>query len=307
MAERSSSNNMQENKGKKNLQALGVTVGVHALLLVALLFAGFSAPPPLPNQDLGMEVNLGTSDDGMGDVQPLDPNPPAAETPAPAQQPEVQQPAPDADAPQDIATDNDADAPEVKKPEKPVTKPPKELPKKLEPKPEKPVKKPAAEAPAKPAPAAPAPKPKAVFGGVASNNSAHSGNGANGSNNSTGEGNTGKPGDRGQINGDPNAKGYTGGGGLGGGRSDFQLKGRSLVGRPSVTYDSNESGYVAINIKVDKQGNVIAANYSMSGSTISNDNLISIAKRAALQIKYNASQDAPEVQFGLIRFYFKAE
>lgn len=287
---------MQENKGKKNLQALGVTIGVHALLLVGLLFAGFSAPPPLPNQDLGMEVNLGTSDEGMGDLQPLDPNPPAAEAPAPVPPAEAQQPSPDAAPPQDIATDNDADAPEVKKPEKPVTKP-KELPKKLEPKPEKPVKKPAAEAP-KPAPPAPAPKPKAVFGGVASNNSAHSGNGANGSNNSTGEGNTGKPGDRGQINGDPNAKGYT---------DNFQLKGRSLVGRPNVTYDSNESGYVAINIKVDKQGNVIAASYSMSGSTISNDNLISIARRAAMQIKYNASQDAPEVQFGLIRFYFKAE
>jgi outer membrane biosynthesis protein TonB len=305
LAEDQAGDNMQENNRKKNLQALGVTIGVHALLLAGLLFAGFSAPPPLPNQDLGMEVNLGTSDDGMGDEQPLNPNPPAAEAPAPAEQPPAATHE-DVEPPQDIATDNDADAPEVKKPEKPVVKPPKELPKKLEPKPEKPVKKPAAEMPPKPAPPAPAPKPKAVFGGVGNHNGP-SGNGANGSNNSTGEGNTGKPGDRGQINGDPNAKGYTGGGGLGGGRSDFRLSGRSLVGRPNVTYDSNESGYVAINIKVDKQGNVIAANYSMSGSTISNDNLIGIAKRAAMQIKYNASPDAPEVQFGLIRFYFKAE
>ncbi|RAJ82131.1 hypothetical protein CLV59_104356 [Chitinophaga dinghuensis] len=308
MIEDQAADNMQEDNKKKNIKALGVTIGVHALLLVALLFAGFSAPPPLPNQDLGMEVNLGTSDDGMGDVQPLDPNPPAAEAPTPAPT-ETQEPAKTDEAPpQDIATDNDADAPEVKKPEKPVVKPPKELPKKLEPKPEKkPAKKPAVETPPKPAPPAPAPKPKAVFGGITNNNSAHSGNGANGSNSSTGEGNTGKPGDRGQINGDPNAKGYTGGGGLGGGRSDFNLKGRSLIGRPSVTYDSNESGYVAISIKVDQQGNVIAASYSMSGSTISNDNLIAIAKRAATQIKYNASPDAPEVQFGLIRFYFKAE
>ncbi|MFB6457317.1 hypothetical protein ACE38W_18735 [Chitinophaga sp. Hz27] len=298
---------MEEKNGKKNLQALGVTIGVHALLLVALLFAGFSAPPPPPNQDLGMEVNLGTSDDGMGEVQPLDPNPPAAEAPAPEASQQQEAAKDNAEPPQDIATDNDADAPEVKKPEKPVVKPPKELPKKLEPKPEKPVKKPNPAPPVeKPAPPAPAPKPKAVFGGVASNN-AHSGNGANGSNNSPGEGNTGKPGDRGQINGDPNAKGYTGGGGLGGGRSDFALKGRSLVGRPSVTYDSNESGYVAINIKVDRQGTVIAANYTMSGSTISNDRLIEIARKAAMQLKYNANPDAPEVQFGPIRFYFKAE
>jgi len=60
---------MQEQDNQKSIKALGVTIGVHALLLVALMFAGFSAPPPLPDQDLGMEVNLGTSDEGMGDEQ----------------------------------------------------------------------------------------------------------------------------------------------------------------------------------------------------------------------------------------------
>ncbi|NML38309.1 hypothetical protein HHL17_13970 [Chitinophaga sp. G-6-1-13] len=298
---------MEENNRKKNIQALGVTIGVHALLLVALVFAGFSAPPPLPDQDLGMEVNLGTSDDGMGDEQPLNPNPPSAatSTPAPA---ESEQPAAtekDNSAPQEVATQDDEEAPEIKKPEKPVEKP-KELPKKLEPKPvTKPVKKPAAEP--KPTPPAPKPQPKAVYSGGTSTN-ANSGNGAQGSNNSTGEGNTGKPGDRGQLNGDPNAKGYTGGG-LGGGRSDFRLNGRNLISRPSVTYDGTESGYIAVNIKVDQKGNVIAATFSMKGSTLSNPQLIDIARKAALngQLKYNANPDAPEVQFGTIRFYFKAE
>lgn len=296
---------MEEKNSKKNVQALGVTIGVHALLLAALMFAGFSAPPPLPDQDLGMEVNLGTSDDGMGDVQPLNPNPPSAEasTPAPAEN-EAAATEKDNSAQQEVATQDDEEAPEIKKPEKPVVKP-KELPKKPEPVPAKPVKKPAAEHP--PTPAPPAPKPKAVYAGGSSTN-ANSGNGAQGSNNSTGEGNTGKPGDRGQINGDPNAKGYTGGG-LGGGRSDFHLNGRNLIGRPSVTYDGTESGYVAINIKVDQRGNVIAATFSMKGSTLSNPQLIDIARKAALngQLKYNANPDAPEVQFGTIRFYFKAE
>ncbi|WP_212003454.1 hypothetical protein [Chitinophaga sp. HK235] len=296
---------MEEKNSKKNVQALGVTIGVHALLLAALMFAGFSAPPPLPDQDLGMEVNLGTSDNGMGDVQPLNPNPPSAEasTPAPAEN-EAAATEKDNSAQQEVATQDDEEAPEIKKPEKPVVKP-KELPKKPEPVPAKPVKKPAAEHP--PTPAPPAPKPKAVYAGGSSTN-ANSGNGAQGSNNSTGEGNTGKPGDRGQINGDPNAKGYTGGG-LGGGRSDFHLNGRNLIGRPSVTYDGTESGYVAINIKVDQRGNVIAATFSMKGSTLSNPQLIDIARKAALngQLKYNANPDAPEVQFGTIRFYFKAE
>lgn len=295
---------MEEKNGKKNIQALGITIGVHALLLVALVFTGFSAPPPLPDQDLGMEVNLGTSDDGMGDEQPLNPNPPsaAASEPAPAESPATA--AQDNSEPQqDIATQDEEDAPEIKKPEKPVEKP-KEIPKKLEPKPVKPVKKPT-EAPPKPAP--PAPKPKAVFSGGTGNN-ANSGNNANGSNNATGEGNTGKPGDRGQLGGNPNGGGYTGGG-LGGGRSDFHLNGRNLIGRPQVTYDGTETGYVAINIKVDQQGNVTSATFSMKGSTISNSQLIEIAKKAARsgQLKYNANPDAPEEQFGTIRFYFKAE
>ncbi|HVI49376.1 MAG TPA: hypothetical protein VM802_31210 [Chitinophaga sp.] len=294
---------MEEQNRTKNIKAFGVTIGVHALLLVAFLFAGFSAPPPLPDQDLGMEVNLGTSDQGMGDVQPLNPNPPSADTPTPAPAENEAPAAKEAtEPPQDIATDeDDKEAPPVvKKPEKPVEKP-KELPKKLEPKPEKPAKK---HNDNPPAPPAPAPKPKAVFSG-GTHTGANSGNGANGSNNSTGEGNTGKPGDRGQINGDPNAKGYTGGG-LGGGRSDFHLNGRNLIGRPQVTFDGTESGYVAINIKVNQQGNVISATFSMRGSTLSNPQLIEIAKRAAGQLKYNANPDAPEEQFGTIRFFFKA-
>ena len=295
---------MEDKNGKKNIKALGITIGVHALLLVALIFTGFSAPPPLPDQDLGMEVNLGTSDNGMGDEQPLNPNPPsaAAPEPAPAEAP-VEAPKVSSVPQQDIVTQDEEDAPEIKKPEKPVEKP-KEIPKKLEPKPVKTTAKPAA-APPKPAP--PAPKPKAVFSG-GTGNSANSGDNANGSNNATGEGNTGKPGDRGQLGGNPNGGGYTGGG-LGGGRSDFHLSGRNLIGRPQVTYDGTETGYVAVNIKVDQQGNVTSAVFSMRGSTISNPRLIEIAKKAARsgQLKYNANPDAPEEQFGTVRFYFKAE
>ncbi|WP_298733259.1 hypothetical protein [uncultured Chitinophaga sp.] len=291
---------MQERNTQKNLTALGTTIGVHALLLIGLLFAGFSAPPPPPDQDLGMEVNLGTSDDGMGDEQPLNPNPPSAAAPE-ASAPQ-NQPAPSQDAAaEDIATQDDEDAPEINKPEKPVEKP-KEQPKHLEPKPVKPNK---AKTEAPPAPTPPAPKPKAVYSG-GSSTSASSGNNANGSNNSTGEGNTGRPGDRGQINGDPNATGYTGGG-LGGGRSDFRLRGRSLVSRPQPTYEGNETGYIAINIKVNRQGNVVSAAHSLRGSTLNNPALIEIAKRAAREIKYNASPDAPEEQFGTIRFYFRVQ
>ncbi|MRG44004.1 hypothetical protein GFS24_02705 [Chitinophaga sp. SYP-B3965] len=293
----------QKQQGK-NLKALGVTITVHALLLVALFLIGFSAPPPLPDQDMGMEVNLGTTDDGMGDEQPLNPNPPAASQPVPSAP--QNSPAPDKTEgnTEELATQNEEDAPEVAKPVKPAPKP-KEIAKTLDVKPEK-TPKPKAVQPPAPTPPAPKPVPKAVFAGGTSN-SANSGNGANGSNNSTGEGNTGRPGDRGVIGGDPNATGYTGTPGAGRGASNFNIRGRNLMNRPAVSWDGNETGYVAVNIKVDREGNVTNATYTLKNSTINNPQAIRIAIDAAKRLKYNASADAPEEQFGPIRFYFKAQ
>lgn len=294
---------MADQKQEKNLKAIGVTIGVHAVLLVALLSIGFSVPAPLPDQDLGMEVNLGTSDDGMGDEQPLNPNPPAASQPVPAPSTPAPQQAEETGNTQELATQDEEDAPEVKKPVKPAPKP-KEIAKTIETKTEKTPKKPKAELP--PTPPAPPQKPKAVFTGGTST-SANSGNSANGSNNATGEGNTGKPGDRGVIGGSPNGGAYTGTPGAGRGASDFRLNGRNLINRPSATWDGNETGYVAINIKVDRAGNVVSATYTLKNSTINNPQAIRIAREAALRIKYNASTDAPEEQFGAIRFYFKPQ
>lgn len=296
---------MTEQSNNKNIKAAGITIGVHALVLLGLVMVSLNVPPPLPNQDMGIEVNLGTSDDGMGTEQPLNPNPPAASQPAPS----TPQPAPatpeNEGNSQELATTDEEEAPEVKQPPKPSPVKPKEIAKKLEPKPEK-APKPKAVAPPTPAPPAPAPKPKAVFTG-GTGNAANSGNGANGSNNSTGEGNTGRPGDRGVIGGSPNGGAYTGTPGAGRGASDFRLNGRNLVGRPTVEWDGNETGYVAINIKVDRNGKVVSAAHSLRGSTINNPGAVRIARDAAMQIKYNASQDAPEEQFGTIRFYFKPQ
>jgi outer membrane biosynthesis protein TonB len=293
----------KDNHTDRNLKAAGATIAVHALVLVVLLLAGFSAPPPLPDQDLGMEVNLGTSDEGTGDEQPLNPNPPnsgEANAATPQNEPIPSQ---DNATQEDIITDNEPDAPEISKPEKPTVTKPKETPKNLDAKPTKTTTKNTSDNP--PVNTQPTRTPKAVFtGGTSSNTSG--GNNASSSNNSTGEGNTGKPGDRGQINGDPNATGYTGGG-LGGGRSDFRLNGRTLISKPSLTFDGSESGYVAINIKVDREGNVVAASHSLKGSTLNNSRQIEIARKAALQLKYNVNSDAPEVQFALIRFYFKVQ
>lgn len=294
----------KENTQQKNTKALVVTIVVHAIVLAILLFIPLSQPAaPLPNQEMGMEVNLGTSDDGMGEEQPLNPNPPAASAPVHTPQSAPVAQAQEQGNTEEMATQTDEDAPEVPTPPKP--EPRKETPKTLMPKPEKAKPKPVAEAP-KPTPAPPAPKPKAIFSSSGTNTAANAGNGANGSNNSNGEGNTGKPGDRGKINGDPNAKGYDGDGGTGNtrGASNFRLSGRSLVHVPSLTYDGAESGYVAVDIQVDRTGKVISATYNPKGSTLNNRALIDKAISAAKEIKYNANPDAAEVQFAKIRCFF---
>src|SRR3954463_5750710 len=113
----------KENNTDKQIKALGVTIAVHALVLVVLFLVGFSAPPPLPNQDLGMEVNLGTSDEGMGDEQPMNPNPPSSGA-ATASPPQAEPVTAKSNAPQqDIATPEEEEAPEMPKPTKPVEQP----------------------------------------------------------------------------------------------------------------------------------------------------------------------------------------
>lgn len=62
---------MKENK--YNTHGIIGTIAFHGLLVLCFLFFGFTTPLPLPAEE-GMEVNLGTSDDGMGDIQPLDPS-----------------------------------------------------------------------------------------------------------------------------------------------------------------------------------------------------------------------------------------
>jgi hypothetical protein len=58
---------------KFNTHGIIGTIAFHLLILACFLFLGFSSPLPPPPEE-GIEVNLGYSDDGMGDVQPEDPS-----------------------------------------------------------------------------------------------------------------------------------------------------------------------------------------------------------------------------------------
>lgn len=184
---------------EKNLKATYITAGIIALLLLITFLYSWKlpSPPPLVFEE-GMEVNLGNSDFGSGDIQPLLPGPPASsqdETSTPASQQAS------ADDNQDVLKDeNDADAPPIIKKEdkKPVVKPD---PVKND------IKKPVSNKPvSNPTPAPP--KPKAVYQGGTANNAG--GNNSDDYNNSRNQGIAGGKGDQGKTNGNPNSDSYNG-------------------------------------------------------------------------------------------------
>lgn len=118
-----------------------------------------------------------------------------------------------------------------------------------------------------------------------------------------GEGNDNQAGDKGQIDGDPNAKGYYGTGGTGGG-GDYQLGNRKPLNKPKPNYICDEVGIVVVQIEVDRSGNVINAIPGVKGTTNSAECLKSEAKIAALKTTWQADSNATSKQIGYIRYRF---
>jgi hypothetical protein len=284
-------------EAQKNIKASGYTLMICVLLLIFMLFVKWTIPdiPPPPDEE-GIEVNLGNSDQGMGDDQPFLPGKPAPVDKQSYTPPKVQNTP--VEAVKDFETDDkDEDAPVIKKP--PVTKP--EATKV----PEKDiVKAPPVKNP-KPTPDPPAPappKPKAVFKGV--NGNGTGGNEADSYKKGGNEGIAGGRGDQGAPGGNPDADNYKGGGnGNGSGVSLLRgLNGRRIMRIPSFEDDFNENAKVAVDIRVDAAGNVISAEYQPRGSTTSDANLKAIAIRKAKQVKFNPGSDE---SVGTLQFNFK--
>jgi hypothetical protein len=283
-------------EAEKNIRASVYTLIVCVLLLLILLFVKWTlASIPPPPEEEGIEVNLGNSDQGLGDDQPFLPG-----KPAPADQ-QAYSPPKVVNTPieevKDFETDDkDEDAPVVKKP--PVTKPQatkvpeKEIVKAT------PVRKPqATNDPPAPAP----PKPKAVFKGV--NGTGTGGNEADDYKKGGNEGIAGGRGDQGAPGGNPESDNYKGGGsGNSGVAVSRGLTGRRIMRTPSFEDDFNENAKVAVDIRVDAAGNVISAEYQPRGSTTSDPNLKAIAIRKAKQVKFNPGSDESA---GTLQFNFR--
>lgn len=124
----------------------------------------------------------------------------------------------------------------------------------------------------------------------------------NPNNNSTGDGNTGTPGDQGDKSGDPSSSNYTGGGT--GNGVDFSLAGRSMVKVKKPNNPTQEDGKVVVEIVVDKNGKVIRATPGARGSSTTNPTLYKISKEAALEARFNVKADAPAEQKGTMTFVY---
>jgi outer membrane biosynthesis protein TonB len=288
----------QESESKKNVQAGSYTALVCGLMLVIFFFVKWGMPPlPEPPMDEGIEVNLGNSETGMGNDQPFEPG-----SPAPASEQTAYVPPKAEVAKEDVkdieTDDKDEEAPVIKKP--PVAKPEATKVPEKEVVKSKPVKNPV---PVE-TPAPPAPRAKAVFKGV-------NGNGTGGNEASTykkggSEGIAGGRGDQGQPGGNPDSKNYSGGGrGNSGIAIKSGLSGRTFTRVYSYTDDFNENATVAVDIRVNRNGDVIGASYQPRGSTTSE----SFFKEKAIEIvrrsKLNTNPNGPEEQTGTVLVKFK--
>jgi hypothetical protein len=253
---------------QKNIQASLYTAGIAGAMLLLVFLVKFYEPivPPPPQEEY-IDINLGSSDVGSGNDQPQLPGEPAPEQQV-AYTPVHQTPQAASEPVKDVEENNDHEAAPVYKPAVTRTDAKKiNEETKVE-------KTPQTTASVTPTPAPP--RPRAVMGQVRGGNG-NGGNGADTYHPGTGEGQGGGPGDQGSIGGNPNGRDYT----------PRRLAVRS-VSIPSRSFedDFKESGKIVLEISVDENGRLIAANFQPRGSSISNRAQIEIAKRRARELSY---------------------
>lgn len=109
----------------------------------------------------------------------------------------------------------------------------------------------------------------------------------------------------GQAGSTTGTQGGSGGSGQGNG-SGYSLNGRSLRGSlPVPSYESSKDGDVTINIKVDRNGNVVDAQFSARGSKNYDNTMVKAAIEAAKKAHFNADPSATEYQYGTITYKFR--
>lgn len=274
---------------QKNLKALGLTILITGGLFLFLFLVSWTIPAPPPVAvDEGIEVNLGNSETGFGDVPPQIPGDLSAAEETSVNAPQTTQAT--AETQPDVAENNEPDAPVVHTSTKPeVKKNPVANDNTVT---KKNTDKPVVNTPPKPA------KAKAVYAG---GKTTTGGNNADSYNKATDQGIAGGKGDQGKPNGNPNSDSYTGNGGKGNSGVNITsgLNGRRPVSNTRFEDTYKYGGTVYVNVTVDENGNVTAASLKQ-GSAFADIN--AIALKRAKQIKFSKGS---EVQTGTIQIKFE--
>lgn len=268
------------------VKALSWTIGVHILLFLLFLLVTYSSPvTEAPIQEMGMEVNLGTDENGSGTDQSM-----VAEEPAPVKAASASRSAAaQRNDAAEILRSNRDDAPSIKETN---TSPGRNREHTEARNRNAATQQNTANANTKPTQTA-----RYVYAG----GNGRGGNSAAQNAPGTSEGNTTGNGDRGVPGGTPGATNYTGSPGNGNGGISHTLSGRSIIAFPPPDADFKEGGRVVIRVTVNKSGSIV----NKQIISASNGELRGIALRKVDKIKFNKSDDAPQEQFGNITFVFK--
>jgi colicin import membrane protein len=272
------------------------TIVIHLAILVLCLVFGFSVPPP-PETEMGIVVNFGTDETGLGFIEPSAPAFLEEASPPPAAEPEI------TTDEEPILTQDNEEAPEVKKVDPEAERKRQEQleaerirREQLE---AERIRKEQEEAERKRLEAEQQRQTeimdrtrKALEGSK------------NAGTSSTSEGVAGGEGNQGVPSGDLNSQNRGEGGGTGNSGISYDLGGRGFQKLPLPQYDYQEEGKVVVEVSVDRSGKVIQAIPGIKGSSTLDEYLLKVAKEAALQAQFDPKPDAPLVQKGSITYNF---
>ena len=118
------------------------------------------------------------------------------------------------------------------------------------------------------------------------------------------EGVAGGAGNQGGESGTPGAP-YGPGGGKGTEGISYDLGTRRAQSLFKPPYNIQKDGIVVVAVTVDRSGRVTDATPGIKGSTTLDENLLKLAKEAALKTIFESSNDAPIIQKGTISYDFR--
>jgi colicin import membrane protein len=266
----------------KKTSGIFATFLFHCILILCLLFLGFSTPLPLPSEE-GILINFGTDDFGFGEIEP-------AYSDLPDNQQVESQPEENVveSDNEEIITQDFEESAAVKEekvtPEKKTEK--KEVITKT-------VTETKEEESIQPVVEEKKVNERALYKGRGTTDES-----------SGSEGITQGDGNQGSVSGSPDSDNYSSGLSSGSGGVEFSLAGRNPLFLPKPKYEYQVEGKVVVEIRVDRNGNVTYARAGVKGSTSNDENLIKAAQEAALKARFDSKPDAAFTQTGTITYHF---